>query len=46
MLGYEAAYAGTSFATQDKLGRLQYGSPAMHVTGDRTVPYGAGHGRL
>ncbi len=39
-LGYEAAYAGTSFATPDKLGRLQYGSPPMHVTGDRTVEHG------
>ena len=39
-LGYEAAYAGTSFATPDKLGRLQYGSPLMHVTGDRTVRHG------
>ncbi len=39
-LGYEAAYAGTSFATPDKLGRLQYGSPVMHVTGDRTVEHG------
>jgi len=39
-LGYEAAYAGTSFATVDKLGSLQYGSPIMHVTGDRV----AGHG--
>ena len=39
-LGYEAAYAGTSFATLDKLGELQYGSPVMHVTGDRTVPHG------
>ena len=39
-LGYEAAYAGTSFATLDKLGRLQYGSPVMHVTGDRTVERG------
>jgi TldD protein len=39
-LGYEAAYAGTSFATPDLLGRLQYGSPLMHVTGDRTVPHG------
>ena len=27
-LGYEANYAGTSFATPDKLGTLQYGSPA------------------
>jgi TldD protein len=39
-LGYEAAYAGTSFATPDKLGTLQYGSPIMHVTGDRTVEHG------
>jgi TldD protein len=39
-LGYEAAYAGTSFATVDKLGTLRYGSPVMHVTGDRTAPHG------
>jgi len=39
-LGYEAAYAGTSFATLDKLGSLQYGSPVMHVTGDRTAVHG------
>ncbi len=39
-LGYEAAYAGTSFATFDKLGTLAYGSPQMHVTGDRTAEYG------
>src|SRR4051795_9431934 len=39
-LGYEANYAGTSFATPDKLGTLQYGSPLMHVTGDRTQPHG------
>ncbi len=39
-LGYEAAYAGTSFATFDKLGSLRYGSPIMNVTGDRTVPHG------
>ncbi|QNN52701.1 TldD/PmbA family protein [Nocardioides mesophilus] len=39
-LGYEANYAGTSFATLDKLGSLQYGSPVMHVTGDRTVEHG------
>lgn len=39
-LGYEAAYAGTSFATFDQLGRLRYGSPVMHVTGDRTVEHG------
>ncbi|MDP7733972.1 TldD/PmbA family protein [Mycobacterium paragordonae] len=39
-IGYEAAYAGTSFATPDKLGSMQYGSPVMNVTADRTVEYG------
>jgi len=39
-LGYEAAYAGTSFATFDQLGTLRYGSPVMHVVGDRTTPHG------
>jgi TldD protein len=39
-LGYEAAYAGTSFATPDKLGSLKYGSAVMNVTGDRTVEHG------
>jgi TldD protein len=40
VLGYEANYAGTSFATLDKLNRLQFGSSIMHVTGDRLVPHG------
>jgi TldD protein len=39
-LGYEAAYAGTSFATFDQLGTLQYGSEVMNVTGDRLVDHG------
>jgi len=39
-LGYEANYAGTSFATYDKLGSLRYGSEVMQVTGDRTVEHG------
>jgi TldD protein len=39
-MGYEAAYAGTSFATPDRLGTLRYGSPVMHVTGDRTTEHG------
>ena len=39
-LGYEANYAGTSFATYDKLGTLQYGSEIMNVTGDRTQQHG------
>ena len=40
VLGYEANYAGTSFATFDHLGSLQYGSPIMHMTGDRMVEHG------
>jgi TldD protein len=39
-IGYEAAFAGTSFATPDKLGSLRYGSPVMNVTADRTAEYG------
>jgi TldD protein len=39
-LGYEANYAGTSFATYDKLNTLQYGSSIMNITGDRTVEHG------
>ena len=39
-LGYEANYAGTSFATPDRLGTLQYGSSVMNVTGDRVVQHG------
>jgi TldD protein len=39
-LGYEAAYAGTSFATPDKLGSLRYGAQQMLVTGDRTALHG------
>jgi TldD protein len=40
VLGYEAAYAGTSFATLDHLNKLRYGSALMHVTGDRIVEHG------
>ena len=39
-IGYEAAYAGTSFATPDKLNTMRYGSPVMNVTADRTVENG------
>ena len=39
-LGYEANYAGTSFATVDKLGKLQYGTKLMNVTGDRLTEHG------
>jgi TldD protein len=39
-LGYEANYAGTSFATIDNLNKLQYGSTLMNITGDRITPHG------
>lgn len=39
-LGYEANYAGTSFATINNLNTLQYGSELMNVTGDRVTPHG------
>lgn len=40
VLGYEANYAGTSFATIDKLGSFKYGSSIMNVVGDRTADHG------
>jgi TldD protein len=39
-LGYEANYAGTSFATPDQMGRLQYGSGHMTIRADRTAQHG------
>ena len=35
VLGYEANYAGTSFATRDKLGKFQYGSKFVNIKGDK-----------
>jgi TldD protein len=35
-LGYEANYAGTSFLTTDKLGKLRFGSPIVNFVADRT----------
>jgi TldD protein len=40
VLGYEANYAGTSFATPEKLGRFRYGAPLVHIFADRTQPRG------
>ncbi|HHF58193.1 MAG TPA: TldD/PmbA family protein [candidate division WOR-3 bacterium] len=42
VLGYEASYAGTSFATLDKLDSFQYGSEIMNVYQDTTYPGGLG----
>jgi len=38
VLGYEADYAGTSFATVDKMGKFQYGSKIVNVVADNTNP--------
>ncbi len=35
-LGWEANFAGTTFCTPDKLGKLQYGSELMNVIADRS----------
>ncbi len=40
--GYEANFAGTSFATTDKLGKLQYGAPWINFVADHTQPRGRG----
>lgn len=39
-LGYEAAFAGTSFATFDQLSKLRYGTELMQITGDRVTEHG------
>jgi len=38
VLGYEADFAGTSFATPEKLGNFRYGSPILNVVADNTRP--------
>src|SRR5205807_446995 len=42
VLGYEAAYAGTSFLTPDLLETFRYGSDAVTLTADATRPTGLG----
>lgn len=42
MLGYEANFAGTSFAKVSDLGKLKYGSPLVTVVADRTQPHALG----
>jgi len=38
--GYESNFAGTSFATTEKLGKLQYAAPWVNFRADRTQPGG------
>jgi TldD protein len=40
VLGSEASYAGTSFATPEKLNNFRYGSPQVTITADATLPHG------
>ena len=42
VFGMEAAYAGTSFMTPDKLNQLRYGSPHVTITADALTPTGLG----
>ena len=42
VLGYEASFAGTSFLTLDKLGKLQYGSEIVNIDADATASGGLG----
>lgn len=44
VLGYEANFAGRSFLTQDKLGKLQYGSEHVSIVMDATPSHGPGLG--
>ncbi|MBI3740436.1 MAG: TldD/PmbA family protein [Chloroflexi bacterium] len=42
VLGTEAAFAGTSFLTPEKLGNYYYGSEFINITADATIPGGLG----
>jgi TldD protein len=38
ILGWEAAFAGTSWLDLNELGSLRFGSPLMNITADATLP--------
>jgi TldD protein len=40
VLGYEESYAGSSFATTEKLGKFKYASPIVNLVADATLPGG------
>jgi TldD protein len=44
VLGMEANFAGTSFLTLDKLGKLRYASEIVNVVADARLQHGAGLG--
>ena len=41
-LGMELSFAGGSFLTPDRLGKLRYGSKRVNITADATLPRGCG----
>jgi len=40
VMGWEASFSGTSFLEVTQLDRLQYGSPAVTIVVDNTMPFG------
>jgi len=42
VLGEEASFAGTSFATPEKLNNFQYGSKDVNIVADATAPFALG----
>ncbi len=42
VLGWEAAFAGTSFLTTDRLDNFTYGSPHVNIDANATLPGGLG----
>ncbi|MEO8285712.1 MAG: TldD/PmbA family protein [Chloroflexota bacterium] len=42
VLGWEAAFAGTSFLMPEMRGKFQYGSPLVNMTADSLLPGGLG----
>jgi TldD protein len=42
VFGSERNFSGTSFATTDQLGKLQYAAPFVNFVSDATHPYGLG----
>jgi TldD protein len=40
VLGYEESFAGSSFATTEKLGKFKYASDIVNLVGDGTLPGG------
>ncbi|MBN1619239.1 TldD/PmbA family protein [candidate division WOR-3 bacterium] len=46
VLGYEANYAGRSFATMEKLNKFRYGSDIVNLVADNTLPGGLSTARF